>query len=173
MIKYLVLFSIVFLKVSTQTSLAQSFEKIHAEWDKKGETLTSFFGVSLYTGALYTPNDEPFDINSNFALTLTYLRSFKAATLVKSTIKEINRIEGLTVKNKKDLSILLSECFSDVSAGDKITALANTRDSIRFFYNGIFQCDLKFKSIRKSFFSIWLSKNSRDTKGSLRLQGFE
>ena len=44
MIKYIIVFFIIILNASTQILLAQSFEKIHKEWNKQGETVTSFFG---------------------------------------------------------------------------------------------------------------------------------
>jgi len=171
MIKYIIVFFFITLNASTQILLAQSSEKIHKEWYKKGETVTSFFGISLYTGTLYTPDAEPFNIEGTFALTLTYLRSFKKKTLIKSTINEINRIEALTAEKEKELVGFLSNCFVDVSSGDRITALANNKDNISFFYNGKQQCNLGMTNIRKSFFNIWLGNNTRDVEGSLRLQG--
>ena len=173
MIKYIIVFFIIILNASTQILLAQSSEKIHKEWNKQGETVTSYFGISLYRGTLYTPDTEPFDIEGTYALTLTYLRSFKEKTLIKSTINEINRIEALTVENEKVLIDLLSNCFVDVSSGDRITALANSKDNIIFFHNGKQQCNLEMIDIRKSFFSIWLGNNTRDVQGSLRLQGLQ
>ena len=52
---------------------------------------------------LYTPNADAFDIEGQYALSLSYLRSFKSSTLIKSTIKEIDRIEGLISQDKKTL----------------------------------------------------------------------
>ena len=103
--------SIFLLFFSVDSSYSQNSSEIPKAWHKKGETLTSFFGVSLYNGTLFAPVDKPFNIDGNYALSLSYLRSFKAKTLIKSTIKEIDRIQGMTIEEQKNLSNLLFDCF--------------------------------------------------------------
>ena len=92
--RYIFILSIFLLFFSVDSSYSQNSSEIPKLWHKKGETLTSFFGVSLYNGTLFAPVDKPFNIDGNYALSLSYLRSFKAKTLIKSTIKEIDRIQG-------------------------------------------------------------------------------
>ena len=169
--RYIFISSIFLLFFSVDSSYSQNSSEIPKAWHKKGETLTSFFGVSLYNGTLFAPVDKPFNIDGNYALSLSYLRSFKVKTLIKSTIKEIDRIQGMTIEEQKNLSNLLFNCFVNVSKGDRITAIAIHKNEISFFYNGKKQCDLEMANIRRKFFSIWLGNNTRDFEGSLRLQG--
>lgn len=173
MMKYIILIFFILLIGSPEVSYSKNSSEIPEKWLKKGENVTKILGISLYNGALYTPNADPFDIESQYALSLSYLRSFKSSTLIKSTIKEIDRIEGLVSQDKKTLRKLLSNCFVDVSAGDRITALSISKDKIRFFYNGSKQCDLEILNIRRKFFNIWLGNDTRDLEGSLRLQGLK
>ena len=173
MVKYTILIFFILVVASPEVSYSKNTSEIPEKWLKKGETVTKILGISLYNGVLYTPNADAFDIEGQYALSLSYLRSFKSSTLIKSTIKEIDRIEGLISQDKKTLRKLLSNCFVDVLAGDRITALSLSKDKVRFFYNGSKQCDLEILDIRRKFFSIWLGNDTRDIEGSLRLQGLK
>ncbi|MGY9052673.1 MAG: hypothetical protein ACKVH9_03740, partial [Rhodobacterales bacterium] len=71
-------------------------------WQKRGEATTVLFGFTLYRGILYTQSAKVFDKNSKYALSLEYLREFKATTLVKATVKEIRRTKGLSAEDFED-----------------------------------------------------------------------
>jgi len=140
-------------------------------WQKRGEATTVLFGFALYRGILYTQSAKVFDKNSKYALSLEYLREFKATTLVKATVKEIRRTKGLSAEDFEDLKFELMQCFVNVKAGDRITAIARNANKINIFYNGTKRCDLERTNIRNQFFGIWLGDKTRDAKGSARLKG--
>lgn len=153
------------------TASADRPPELAATMQEKGSTQTTLLGVSLYKGTLYTSNGQPFQFNGEFALTLDYLRDFKASTLAKATIKEMERIGGSTPPDADKLLVKLTNCFANVRAGDRITGVAQSKNQVRFYFNGQKRCDLKAKNISKQFFEIWLGDNTRDAKGTARLKG--
>ena len=96
-----------------------------------------------------------------------FVSIFFQVNMVQLSLYNLTKINCLLVKK------LLSNCFVDVLAGDRITALSLSKDKVRFFYNGSKQCDLEILDIRRKFFSIWLGNDTRDIEGSLRLQGLK
>jgi hypothetical protein len=168
MIKTLIL---IFALLVAPFAYADQPIELSSDMLKKGETKTTLMGISLYQGTLYTQQGQPFNIDGKFALTLDYLRGFKATTLAKATIKEIERIEGTMPDDSEVLFGKLTSCFANVSAGDRITGVARSTDEISFYFNGRKRCDLMSKNIRKQFFGIWLGDDTRDAKGTARLKG--
>ena len=121
------IFTFLFICCSSAAYGAQPSE-IPVGWQERGKATTVLFGFPLYRGTLYTPSSKAFHKNSKYALSLEYLRALKAATLVKSTVKEIKRTEGLSAEVSKGLTLKLMKCFVNVKAGDRITAIAQNAE---------------------------------------------
>jgi len=164
------IFTFLFICCSSAAYGAQPSE-IPVGWQERGKATTVLFGFPLYRGTLYTPSSKAFHKNSKYALSLEYLRALKAATLVKYTVKEIKRTEGLSAEVSEGLTLKLMKCFVNVKAGDRITAIAQNANKIAIFYNGTKRCDLEQINVRNQFFGIWLGDKTRDAKGSARLKG--
>ena len=79
--RYIFILSIFLLFFSVDSSYSQNSSEIPKAWHKKGETLTSFFGVSLYNGTLFAPVDKP---------------EVAVATLVEGVIPQDHVQGGLT-----------------------------------------------------------------------------
>lgn len=141
----------------------------HAE--RKGQANYNLLGLPLYSAELWTDKNKPFSFEEPFALTLTYQRSIKASLLSWASISEIARIENRSKASFDLLGRKLTDCFSDVNDGDKITGIAQSASAVSFFYNGKKRCDLSYPRLRERFFGIWLGPKTRDVQAAQKLKG--
>ena len=124
----------------------------------------------IYDAALFAPDGE-YDPDQPFALALTYNRSFKKDRIVDATFHEIARMTDVDQASLETLRAPLTDCFSDVVPGDRITGVRVTAEETHFFYNGEKRCALEEAGFSASFFNIWLGENSRNPKMTARLKG--
>lgn len=137
---------------------------------KLGEATMRWLGLPIYNAALYTQGSNQFSWTQPIALELEYLRSFPASQLTKSTLDELERIEG----PRSDHSALigkLGRCFRDVSKGDRLMAYSSTASKVSFSFNGGAACTVSHSGVRERFLGIWLSDSSRSAKLTRRLKG--
>lgn len=137
--------------------------------ERLGSTETKFAQIKIYQAELYVPQGMQFDLNREFALSLTYNWNFSAETLANASVVEMARFENRNPSALDTLKAKLARCFGDVAAGDRITGHALGPDHVRFYRNGKRQCDLRDANIRQRFFKIWLGPETRDKKGRARL----
>lgn len=137
---------------------------------KLGEATMRWLGLPIYDAALYTEGAARFSWSQPLALELRYLRSFPASQLTKSTLDELQRIEGAQGDHAA-MIVKLGECFKDVRKGDRLTAYSSASSKISFSFNGGAPCTVSHKGVRERFLGIWLSGNSRSAKLTRRLKG--
>lgn len=136
-----------------------------------GQTKARWLALQIYRAALWLPDPSGFSFGRPFALTLEYTFGFSAATLARSSIEEMARMEGVPVARFAALERQLLQCFANVDKGDRITGLAVGQNKALFFVNGVQSCALRFPNLRERFFGIWLGPGTRDPKGAARLTG--
>lgn len=132
-----------------------------------GSANYQFLGIRLFRAELWTANDA-FAWDRPFALTLTYERSARATTLVNRSISEM-RQRG--ARNPEALRARLLACFADVARDDRITGVATSADTARFYLNGVRRCEISQPGFARDFFGIWLDAHGSQANLSARLRG--
>ena len=133
---------------------------------ERGAATYRHLGFPIYQARLFTPGGAAFDWNAEFGLELRYLRNFTQYDLVESTMRELARTGGaLPIRGK------LEACFTDVSKGDRFTAVTQGPNRISFRLNGAPRCTLSHPQIKYRFMSIFLGENSRSKSFTRKLQG--
>lgn len=133
----------------------------------------SSFHVSvfhIYDAELWTPR-AGFSWDNPFRLRLTYARKITANQLVNASIKEMARVFGGEARDFEDMRMPLAACFRDVKKGDVLEGVSQSRDRVRFYFNGKQTCNLAAPQASYKFFSIWLSERSRSPKQARHLLG--
>ncbi|MEO0343923.1 MAG: chalcone isomerase family protein [Pseudomonadota bacterium] len=164
------LFALSLSAVSAQ-DMPSEVAKIVPQPEMLGQSSTRILGITLYEGQLFTSQGADFSYAEPFALTLTYRRNFSGAALAKATIDEIARIEGADQSDLQSLIPLFENCFPDVAKGERITATGPKANTIEVYKNGTRTCRAQDAGLRKRFFDIWLSAQSRDPQGAAQLKG--
>lgn len=137
---------------------------------KLGAATMRWLGLPIYDATLYTQGSQRFSWSQPIALELRYLRAFPASQLTKSTLDELQRIEG-PQSDHAALIAKLGKCFRNVSKGDRLTAYSSASSKVSFSFNGGAPCTVSHKGVRERFLGIWLSENSRSAKLTRRLKG--
>tara|TARA_R110002096_G_scaffold13392_4_gene47572 strand:- start:328 stop:834 length:507 start_codon:yes stop_codon:yes gene_type:complete len=136
-----------------------------------GSAKVSFLFWRVFEANLWSDADE-FSWQRPLALSLVYRRDFSAQELTDSSIQEMDR---LTDWSRQDLATFrtdLAPCMANVGDGDRITAVGRSEDSVEIYLNGQQRCSLEQPGLRRAFFSIWLSQNSKFPEQSRQLLGF-
>ena len=137
---------------------------------KIGEVQVRFFGIRIYSAALFTSKGAAFDWTEPFALELKYNRSFSKKRLITASLSELERLEGKRPDHAQ-IASKLQTCFRTVKATDRFVAIPVGRNNVAFYFNGSKTCDLDHQGIRERLLGIWLSDRARDTKLSRLLRG--
>ncbi len=124
-----------------------------------GNGLYSFLFMDIYNARLIAPHGE-YDANKPFALSLTYLRSFKGSAIAKESVKQM-RGQGFddTIKSAAWYT-LMNDIFPNVHAGDTITGIATADKKTAFFLNGEEIGTINDPEFTDRFFGIWLSSDT-------------
>ncbi len=137
---------------------------------KIGQVQVSFLGISMYSATLFTQQGNAFAWEKPFALKLQYKRSFSRSRLVKASISELERLEGKR-EDHAQIAQKLHGCFRSVRKSDRFVAIAKSRNSLHFFFNGRKTCNIQHSGIRERVLGIWLSDRSRNAQLSRKLRG--
>lgn len=132
-----------------------------------GEARFSKLFFKVYDATLYAPGGH-WQADQPFALSLRYLRDFKHDDVVGRTLSEI-RGQGYTNEARlADWKRQLLAIFPDISAGNEITGVRDSKGQTVFFLGskriGVV-ADIEFT---QHFFDIWLS--SKTSEPALRRQ---
>lgn len=135
-----------------------------------GQAPYRFFGITLFQAELFAPNGD-FSWRRPFALTLTYERSARRATIVNRSIAEMSRRGAGSAEQLSPLRAQLERCFPDVQRGDRVTGVSTSPDAARFYVNGVRRCTVEWPNFRRHFFGIWLDARGGQAAMSARLRG--
>lgn len=141
------------------------------------QTLVPLGSSSFYVSIFHVYDAElsapvtGFDWDEPFRLKLTYARKISAKQLVNVSLKEMARVFDGEAADYENFREPLSTCFRDVRKGDVIEGVSDSRDTVRFYFNGEQTCELGAPDASYQFFSIWLSEQSRSPKQTRRLLG--
>jgi hypothetical protein len=124
--------------------------------ERVGQAQYRVLSVPLFSAETWAPGGD-FSWNEPFALTLTYNRNARAATLINRSIREMSQRGAGSAASLAPLRAELTRCFPNVAQGDRITGVSTSPDTARFFYNGARRCDIRWPNFRRTFFGIWLA----------------
>ena len=113
----------------------------------------------IYDAELYAP-DGVWSSDHPYALSLSYLRSFKGQDIVERSIDEI---EGQGFNDTELLSQWrdeLSQIIPDVDSQTNITGVVDAQGHSLFYANGELVGTVKDPLFSEKFFGIWLSEQT-------------
>lgn len=125
-----------------------------------GSAVYSFGPFKIYEATLSSASGE-YVPGQPFALTLEYFRSMSAERIADVSIEEMARLGDMPKNDLEPLREQLERCFGDVSSGDTLKGVWESRDVAVFYRNMTFSCRVDHPSFSENFFSIWLGANSR------------
>ncbi len=135
-----------------------------------GQAVYKWGFFKIYTAELKAP-DGRFEWRKPFALSLTYARSLKGASIANASIEEMARLTGRQKSDFEHYRVQLNLCFPDVSKGDVITGFSTTNNETRFEFNGETTCLITDPDFKEAFFNIWLAENARYSSEAAALLG--
>lgn len=121
-----------------------------------------FFGFSIYEAELFSAC-PPQVFESPFALRLNYQRSFTRDQLVDSSVQEMQRIGANTIgtEQMQRWRAEMEQAFVNVNSGDSITGVFLPGQGAMFYVNDQLQHTVNDPEFARSFFGIWLHRDTR------------
>lgn len=121
-----------------------------------GDASYEVLSVRLFNAELWAEGGS-FSWERPFALSLTYERSARAATLLNRSIREMSQRGAGNARTLAPLRAQLARCLPDVARGDRITGVSTGANTARFYHNGAERCEVRWPGFRRYFFGIWLA----------------
>ena len=131
-----------------------------------------WFGLSIYSATLWSEH-QPFDVQSPFALQLTYHRHISGERIVRTSIEEMDRLyeHRFSADKLKQWQALMSRAFHDVNDGDQLIGIFIPGHGCRFYDAHGMTADIGDPEFAQAFFAIWLDPRSKDSDLRANLLG--
>lgn len=132
----------------------------------RGNGRLTFLGLHVYDARLWAAagfEAEAFD-RVPLALELVYARKLSGAQIAERSLKEMQRVPGITADQASGWLAEMSAAFPDVAANDRITGLLLPSEGARFFLNGRPRRDVRDPEFARRFFGIWLAPQTSQPK---------
>lgn len=156
---------------------------VHADWRTAlpdaqlvGAGEFRVLGFAIYQAQFWSADtalERPLDMNSPFALELTYRRAISRNDLVDTSIKEIRRL----ARRSLDSELLarweqeMMAAFVNVQAGDRITGVFLPGKGAQFYVADVLHHSVADEAFARAFFAIWLDERTRNPKLRAQLLG--
>lgn len=132
-----------------------------------GQGEFTWFGLGIYTATLWSAAKTQ-DMNTPFALQLTYHRHIGAQRFVDSSIAEMRRLgerhgSPVSADQLTKWEGYLSRIFPDVSDGDQLVGVFIPGKGCRFYDRNRQLGQVDDPEFARAFFAIWLDPDTRDT----------
>ena len=128
-----------------------------------GQAKFTYWGIDVYQASLWSSESgltpEQWETKP-LALDLLYLRDFKGADIAKRSIDEIQAQSPLPKTKAQAWLKSLEVIFPNVSKGQTLTGVYLPNAGMHFLFNGTYLGEIKDPELSKSFFDIWLSKQT-------------
>jgi hypothetical protein len=125
-----------------------------------GEGTLRWFGIQVYRAKLWAPNGQYVPTQPH-ALELTYGHDFSAATLAKEGAKQMRK-QGVPETKTTEWQPLMQQAFTDVKAGDRLTAIYLNDQSLHFYSNGKRTTSIENLEFTRHFLNIWLGPKTTE-----------
>jgi hypothetical protein len=125
----------------------------------------TWWGIRVYQATLYAPLGQ-YGPNSPHALEIVYGMTISRKQLAKTSLKEIEKIQGRTLTDRAEVLDLFESVFRDVSDGDTLVGVHLPGEGARFYTRAEYLGRIDDPELAAAFFDIWLSPAT--TKPKLR-----
>lgn len=139
-----------------------------ANLSEVGRSEMNWMFWKLYDIKLLSHSGRYQEKNYPIALVIEYARDIEASMLIKSTLKEWQR---LAVEWKPDWQKQLENIWPSVKSGDELLLLVKNPGVSQFFYNRELIGEITDSEFAPAFLSIWLSTNTRKPEIRKQLLG--
>jgi hypothetical protein len=129
-------------------------------------------GFCLYDARLLAES-SPVGFDAPFALELTYRHGFSGSQLVRTGMREIDRLAATPLPDdvRAAWQADMARAFGDVAPGDTLCGAYLPAHGVRFYRNGQPTADIADPAFARAFFSIWLDPRTRAPGLRARLLG--
>jgi hypothetical protein len=130
-----------------------------------GSGVLTWWGIRVYQATLYAPLGQ-YGENKPHALEIVYHMTISREQLAKTSLKEIEKIQGRSLPDREGILDQFEAVFRDVSDGDAITGIHLPGEGARFYTGTEYLGSIDDPALAAAFFNIWLSPAT--TKPKLR-----
>ena len=131
-----------------------------------GNSRLTYLGFKVYDASLWvvpTFSVAEFERHA-FALELSYLRNFTGASIAQRSVAEMRRQGGVSDEKLALWKQQMLDVFPDVRKGDRLTGVNRPGTGAIFLLNGQPLATIADDEFARSFFGIWLSEQTSDTR---------
>jgi Chalcone isomerase-like len=140
-----------------------------------GAARLTVWGFQVYDARLWAPTDFTADDyeRSNFALEITYLRSFDSGVIADRSLKEMRGIGSMTEQQSVQWLAKMRKVFPSIAKGDRLVGLHKPGEGASFSLNGKPAGDIRDAEFARLFFGIWLSPQTSAPQMRRELLGLD
>ncbi len=128
-----------------------------AGMSKRGSGEFRRYGFAIYDATLWSLGNDP--TQPPLAIKLTYKRNIHSQAIVAASIDEIRKLGFQNDAQLKAWEMQMAKLFPDVRSGVSIIGIYAT-NSAQFYFNEKFLGVIDDAVFARTFFDIWLSKNT-------------
>ncbi|WP_420233936.1 chalcone isomerase family protein [Pseudomonas sp. ABY48] len=139
-----------------------------------GQADFHWYGFDLYQARLWSAAAAP-SLETAFALELNYRRAIGKESLVETSLKEMQRLNGtpLDAKRRDEWAAQMRRAFIDVKPGSRITGLYQPGQGCRFYVGETLSLAVADPLFARAFFAIWLDPRTREPDLRNQLLGIQ
>jgi hypothetical protein len=165
-----------YLIVFCQSTSADTFDPVtdgaQIPFQTVGEARLRVFFFDVYDSKLSTPTGAYEPGQRPVKLEITYLRAFKASSIVQQTIKEWRHL-GVDPEQYERYLTAIDTLWPDLEKGDTLVFVVYNDESNEFFHNDRSLGRVNQPSFAQDFLAIWLSPNTSQPELRAQLIGEE
>jgi len=141
-----------------------------ARW--RGTGVLRFLGLHIYDAQLWSAEAVAGDGAAQpLALALVYARQLEGEQIASRSLKEMSRIGRISDEQSARWLSAMTQLFTDVKDGDRLTGVQRPGLAARFFFNGQFRGEVADAEFTRLFFGIWLSPRTSEPRLREQLLG--
>ena len=126
-----------------------------------GEGSLRWLGLHIYDAALWTRSND-ISVQGEFALDIRYVRNIPAKRLVKTSVKEMQRLGFGDRDVLRQWAGEMARVFPNIRKGDRLTGVNIPGVGAQFYHNGRLVGTVDDERFANAFFSIWLDPRTRE-----------
>lgn len=132
----------------------------------------NWFGFHIYSAKLWS-SASVFNVDSKFALELTYHKNISRERFVDTSLEEMTRLYGeqFSQAQLQRWKEYMQQAFTDVKKGDQLIGVNLPGIGCRFYNRDKLLAEIKDPAFARAFFGIWFDARSKDRKLRQNLLG--
>jgi hypothetical protein len=124
----------------------------------------TFLGMRIYDAQLWVRDGFSADNYESrpIAIDLVYARTLYGKLIAERSLAEMKKIAEVPDDKGERWLAEMTKLFPDVAKGDRITGVYRPGESMRFFFNGKLQGEIRDADFARWFVGIWLSPKTSE-----------